>query len=288
MSRLITVTEALNLAKMISQKVYLTENIDVKMFFLFKNRYNDNIVYFAWFTPFGYAGWDNINVLMHKIIDNVKENEFVSIAIDTDNYPNDNFRFTNDGFINTFELNEFFVNPFVIGKKLAQYYKDKNTKFYGMHCNEMYDYIESIDECKTICNSYIMPKLMNLKDCLSNKFSEFSNYDDLLNYGCFVVTNNSAFESHMLESYVDLKTFINECDDYIPAGIYTTDTIKFICIHNYVNDKTFCTDNYFINYYVKLSNEYIKTHYLIDIIKQYFKDEKNIKFDFAGYEKRGN
>ena len=47
MSRLITVTEALNLAKMISQKVYLTENIDVKMFFLFKNRYNDNIVYFA-------------------------------------------------------------------------------------------------------------------------------------------------------------------------------------------------------------------------------------------------
>ena len=44
MSRLITVTEALNLAKMISQKVYLTENIDIKMFFLFKNRYNDNIV----------------------------------------------------------------------------------------------------------------------------------------------------------------------------------------------------------------------------------------------------
>lgn len=288
MSRLITVTEALNLAKMISQKVYLTENIDVKMFFLFKNRYNDNIVYFAWFTPFGYAGWDNIDVLMHKIINNVKENEFVSIGIDLANYSEDSFGFTKDSFINISEIAKHLVNPFVIGKKLAQYYKDKNTKFYGMHCNEMYDYIESIDECKTICNSYTMPKLMNLKDCLSNKFSEFSNYDDLLNYGCFVVTNNSAFESHMLESYADLKTFINDCDDYIPVGIYTTDTIKFICIHNYVNDKTFCTDNYFINYYVKLSNEYIKTHYLIDIIKQYFIDTKNIKFDFAGYERIGD
>ena len=181
MSRLITVTEALNLAKMISQKVYLTENIDVKMFFLFKNRYNDNIVYFTWFTPFEYAGWDNIDVLMHKIINNVKENEFVSIGINLANYTDDIFYFTNDSFINISEIAKHLVNPFVIGKKLAHYYKDKNTKFYGMHCNEMYDYIESIDECKTICNSYTMPKLMNLKDCLSNKFSEFSNYDDLLN-----------------------------------------------------------------------------------------------------------
>lgn len=288
MYKSISVTEALNLVKSISEKDYLAEHINSKISFIFKNRHNENIIYFAWFTPFGYVGCDNINILMHKIIDNVKENEFVSIVIDADNYPNDNFRFTNDGFINTFELNEFFVNPFVIGKKLAQYYKDKNTKFYGMYCNEMYDYIESIDECKTICNSYTMPKLINLKDCLSNKFFEFSNYDDLLDYGCVIVTNNYDNMGYVLENYAYLKIFIDDCDEYIPAGIYTADTIKFIYIYNFVNGKTFCTDNCFIEYYTKLSIEYINTHYLPDIIKQYFKNEKNIKFDFAGYEKRGN
>lgn len=288
MYKSISVTEALNLVKKISEKDYLTENFNSKMAFLFKNRYNDNIIYFAWFTPFGYVGCDNVNILTHKIIDNVKEDEFVCICVDLDDYKEDNVCFTNDDFINTLELSEYFVNPFVMCKKLIQYYEDKNIKFYDMYSNEMYKYIESIDEHKVICNKYTMPKFINLNEYLSTKFSEFSNYDDLLNYGCVIVTNNYDNMGYVLDNYAYLKIFIDDCDEYIPLGIYTTNTIKFICIYNFVNGKTLCTDNCFIDYYTKLSNEYINTHYLLDIIKQYFKDEKNIEFDFAGYEKRGN
>lgn len=287
MTKVITITEAIEITKTVSAKDYLAKHINTKISFLFKNRYNDNIVYFAWFTPFEYTNCDTTNILMHKIIDNVKENEFVSIVIDTDNYPNDNFHSTNDGFINTFELNEFFVNPF-IGKKLMHYYEDKDIIFYDMYSDATYSYVESIDEHKTICNSYTTSKLINIKDCLSNKLSEFINYKDLHNYGCSLVMYDSALEEHTLENYPYLETFIIDCENYIPAGIYTTDTIKFICIYNFDSGETLCTDNCFIDYYTKLSNEYINTHYLIDIIKQYFIDTKNIKFDFAGYELIGD
>lgn len=95
------------------------------------------------------------------------------------------------------------------------------------------------------------------------KFSDFeymfvSKDDNTNDIGYFIDTVNNILE---MKKY----RYINEKE------------IMFVYVYDFINNSnSYCTDPKFIEYCNAKGKKYMQTHYNIDIVKDYFKETKNI------------
>lgn len=72
---------------------------------------------------------------MHKIFNNVKEEEFMFICVINETFDDTNAIFyTNQDFINMVEIDESFsFDDYKVDKVFEDYYTNKGMKFYGIY-----------------------------------------------------------------------------------------------------------------------------------------------------------
>lgn len=160
-NKLITISEAIIWANKI---LYLPNSVASRMFMVFKDRYNDNRRYFAYFMPS--ENYTEDDMYMHKIFNNVKEEEFMFICVINETFDDTNAIFyTNQDFINMVEIDESFsFDDYKMNKIFEDYYTNKGIEFYGINQNEPYDYINNIDKHNIICNPYDATELIDIND----------------------------------------------------------------------------------------------------------------------------
>lgn len=276
-NKLITISEAIKWTNKISTYEYLSDSPTSRMFMVFKDRYNDDRRYFAYFMPF--ENYTEDDMYMHKIFNNVKEEEFMFICVINEALDDTNAIFyTNQDFINMVETDESFsFDDCEIEDVFEHYYISKGIEFYGRYQNEPYNYISSIDEHKVICNHYDTPELISMNNEIIKCLTHFTDNKRCLKF--------SDFEYMFVYQDIETDEFDYNLDsiyNFIPFKFYeklqNKYDVKFVYIYNDINDtNSYCTDPDFINYYKNLDKQYISTHYNIDIIKDYFKQYKNIE-----------
>lgn len=277
MTNIVSVREAINHAKVISSYEHLSDYCVARLFMIFKDRYNSNVRYYTYYTLFD--NYEDDDILMNKIFNNVKDEEFVTIGM-YDGNEEDTFYYDKNEIPYGLNPNQLYnITDVLVDPSIYNYYKNKGIKVFGIYDNETFDYVNSIDEHKVICNNYNIPKFINMKDYKINKFANLKCCDSWDYLTCFVISRNLSNNEYVLDMPY-MKKFIKDDINY-----YSNKDIEFICVYDYDNGNAYCTDKDFINYYINLGEHYIVTHYFMDIVKEYFKQLKNIEFDLNGYER---
>lgn len=276
-TNIVSAKEAINHAKIISSYEHLHDYCAVVLFMVFKDRYNPDIRYYAYYTPFD--NYEDDDILINKIFNNVKNEEFIIIGM-YDGNEDDTFYYNKNEILDGLDPSKpYNITDNLVDSSVYNYYNNKGIKVFGIYNNETFDYVNSIDEHKVICNKYNIPKFINMKDYKINKFANLKCCDSWDYLTCFVISRNLSNNEYILDMPY-MKKFIKDDINY-----YSNKYIEFICVYDYDNGNAYCTDKDFINYYINLGEHYIVTHYFMDIVKEYFRQLKNIEFDFNGYER---
>lgn len=274
-NKLITISEAIEWINKISTCEYLSENPTSSMFMIFKDRYENKKRYFAYFMPS--ENYTEDDMYMHKIFNNVKEEEFMFICVINEAFDDTNAIFyTNQDFINMVEIDESFsFDDYKVDKVFEDYYTNKGMKFYGIYQNEPYDYINSIDKHNVICNPYDAPELININDEMISCFIHFTD-----NKRCFRFSDFEYMFVSKDDNTNDIGYFIDTVNNILEMKKYryiNEKEIMFVYVYDFINNSnSYCTDPKFIEYCNAKGKKYMQTHYNIDIVKDYFKETKNI------------
>lgn len=274
-NKLITISEAIKWINKISTCEYLSENPTSSTFMIFKDRYENKKRYFAYFMPL--ENYTEDDMYMHKIFNNVKEKEFMFICVINETHDDTNAIFyTNSDFINMIETDESrLLDDCIIENIFKDYYTSKGIEFYGRYQNEPYDYINSIDKHEVICNNYGIPELMSIND---ERISCLTNFID--NKRCLKFSDFEYMFVSKKESTNDIEYFIDTVNNIIEMKSYRyldEKEIMFVYAYDFINNSnSYCTDPKFIEYCNAKDEKYMQTHYNIDVVKDYFKETKNI------------
>lgn len=282
MKKLVDKSEAIKIVKNImynidtpSDDYALYECFYASLFFVIKNRYNPHIRYYCYYDICeNYTEEDNF---LKKIFNNLKENDFAFIGIYDANYVKETtIYFTDKEFLELCKVDSYNrVDEFEIGDLIEDYYTSHNIELLYRSDSDIYDYIDSIDEHKVICNNYGVPKLININDEMISCLTHFTDNERCLRFTDFeymfvsrdTETNDIYYYINSTYNILEIKSYkhLNDCE------------IIFVYAYDLMDNSTsYCTDPKFIEYCNVKDNKYMQTHYNIDIVKDYFKEIKNV------------
>ena len=133
MTNIVSVREAINHAKVISSCEHLSDYCIARLFMIFKDRYNSNVRYYTYYTPFD--NYEDDDILMNKIFNNVKDEEFVTIGIYDGNEENTFYYDKNEIPYGLDPNQPYNITDVLVDPSVYNYYKNKGIKVFGVYDN---------------------------------------------------------------------------------------------------------------------------------------------------------